>query len=367
MTGRGTSTSLLRPRAVVPPAGPVWFGAVMGTGILATLLRRAGAPTLLPAALLVVGWVLVVGLVTTYALRLHRGETSLRESTVTIGDVTAWGLVSMGFLSVGSATLAVLGPQAVPVSLVLWVLASALGSWTAVTFVPRARRAGELPTFTWGLPVVPPMVTATTGAGLSARLTGPTEWVVLSVSLAGFWLSIVAGGWIFARAYLRHLGDPLPLAASTSAWIPLGVVGQSTAAAQLLAEGVGRHLDEGSAGVVRTLAVDYGRFALVLGIPLALLAVRATVRGLARRMPWSPGWWALTFPLGTLALGAGTLGRASASDALVSVGMALTLVLAGTWTFCAVTTVAVLRYRRGREAAHLRRRTTYPSRSHVIS
>lgn len=345
-----------RPAAVIPAAGPAWFGAVMGTGILATLLQRAdlgGLTTVGAPLLLAVGWALLCGLGVGYLLRLRRGSTSLAESVAAVADATAWGLVAMGVLSVGGATLTVLpviapGADGLAVVLavvlasMLWVAGSLLGVVTTLAFVRRMRREPAAPTFTWGLPVVPPMVTATTGAALAAVLPETAAAVVLGVSAVCFVLSLVVGGRVFVAAYLRHRHEPLPLAASTSAWIPLGVVGQSTAAAQGLAAEIGRSLAPEAAASLHDLAVGYGVAMLALGVPLVAWAVLRTGLGLVRRMPFTPGWWSLTFPLGTLALGAGMLGAATGSELVSGAGVALTLALVGTWTFCATATLRAL-------------------------
>lgn len=337
---------------VVPPVGPPWFGAVMGTGILSSLLQRAelgalsaiGAPVLLG-----LGWLLLLGLALGYLVRLRAGRTSLRQSVAAVADATAWGLVAVGVLSIGGATLATLPSLGAPTGLAvtlaaaLWVAGTLLGLVTTLAFARRVPREPGEPTFTWGLPVVPPMVSATTGAALAAALTtSGVALAVLVVSAACFVLSLVVGGWIFAAAYRHHRRVPLPLAASVSAWIPLGIVGQSTAAAQGIAPETGRWSSPDVAELLRGLAVGYGAVVLLVGMPLVLWAVRRTVSGLAQGMPFSPGWWALTFPLGTLALGAGALGAGAGSAALVALGVALTLALVGTWTLCALATVRVL-------------------------
>ena len=93
------------------------------------------------------------------------------------------------------------------------------------------------PTTTWGLPIVPPMVSATTGSALVPHLaTREGQLLLVITTVACFFLALVLGLVVFAVAYRHHWRvAPLPLAASTSAWIPLGVVGQSTAAAQAIA------------------------------------------------------------------------------------------------------------------------------------
>jgi len=130
---------------------------------------------------------------------------------------------------------------------------------------------------------------------------------------------------------------PLPIAASASAWIPLGMVGQSTAAVQVMATQGGALLVAPAAA--HQLANDYGYLMLLVSVPVVAYAVRMTVRGFRARMPFSPGWWALTFPIGTLALGSLLLGEATGDAVISAVGVAAVVTLTGTWTLCAVATL----------------------------
>ena len=257
-------------------------------------------------------------------------------------------MVSMGVLAVGSATATVL-PSWVPaladVAVVLdgigWVLGTALGLATAVGFtVLLIRSDAGAPTTVWGLAVVPPMVSATVGAGLVAHLPSPgLQLSLLLVTAACFVLSLTLGAVIFTVAYHHHWRVAgLAVAASTTAWIPLGVVGQSTAAAQAMAGSAGPLLPATLAAALQDVANDYGVLMLGLGVPLAAWAVAMTVRGFRRRMPFVPGWWSLTFPIGTLALGAHLLGVGTGLTGFLVAGVVLVVVLAGTWTLCAVAT-----------------------------
>lgn len=99
-------------RQPLPSPGPVWFPAVMGTGILGTSLHLTAGlvPTALAGAVralalvdLLIAWALLVGLTLGYAVRVVRDASVLR------GEIHSpfWGPVAMGFMSVGSATSAV--------------------------------------------------------------------------------------------------------------------------------------------------------------------------------------------------------------------------------------------------------------------
>lgn len=343
----------------------------MGTGILATLLGREAARTtvlLLPAtALLAVGVLLLLGLTAGFGARVASDRAAF---TATLGDAAVaptWGTVSMGILSVGSAALTVLpqlGARTSSGRPATWVVVLAAGSWaagtalglvTAVVFTAVVlRRRSCPPTFAWGLPVVPPMVSATTGAALVPQLSSTTSQLGMLVAAVGcFVLSLLLGGLVFAAAYHHHWRvSALSIPASTSAWIPLGVLGQSMAAAQVIVIQSAPLLTPTTATAAREVANGYGYAMLALSLPVTAYAVSMTVRGFRARMTFTPGWWALTFPLGTLALGARMLGQASGHAVIDGVGLTALAVLCVTWLLCAgASLTAVVGVRRVRAAA----------------
>ena len=323
------------PGHAVPGPGPAWFGAVMGTGILATLLQlhavHVPASGLVAPAVLGLAWVLLLGLGAGFWRSVARDRDVWTRSARQADMIPLWGLVSMGLLAVGSATHTVvdahapgLGTIALAVDAALWAAGTVLGLATAAGFTHWLfSRRPDHPLPTWALPMVPPMVSATV-AGLLARQLDPgllrTSLVVTGTFC--FVAALLLGGGVIALAYhhaWRH--TPIPAALSPSTWIPLGIAGQSTAAAQVLA-GPG----------LTAAARGYGVVALTVGAAAAAFAVWSTVRGFRARMPFNPGWWAMTFPLGTCALGAHYLGWESAS-------LAVLLALCGTWGLCAVASV----------------------------
>lgn len=342
------STTLLpqpATRTALPPVGPAWFGAAMGTGILATITQTLAPDLWVARGLLVIGWLLLVGLTVGFATRSVRSPGVLAAS-VRVGPLPLWGMVSMGPLAVGSATAAVLsswwpalaGP-AVLIDGILWTLGTLVGLATAIGFTTLLIRsdAGR-PTTVWGLAVVPPMVSATVGAGLVPHLpTTALQLAMLMVTAACFSLSLLLGAVIFAVAYHHHWRVAgLAVGASTTAWIPLGVVGQSTAATQAMALSAHPLLPAPLAAALDGLANDYGVGMLTLGVPLAAWAVAMTIRGFRHRMPFVPGWWSLTFPIGTLALGSHLLGVGTGMTVFLVAGVVCALVLCSTRTLCAV-------------------------------
>ncbi|WP_082553129.1 TDT family transporter [Phycicoccus sp. Root101] len=348
-------------RPVLPPAGPVWFSSVMGTGILATLLARDASqvPVLLvPASLLtLVGVLLLIGLTASFGGRAARDPAVLTNTLRDPAVVPTWGTVSMGILSIGSALLTVL-PQlgahaasGVPARWVVvtdagcWVVGTGLGVVTAFGFATvLLRRNLRDPVPAWGLPLVPPMVSATTGAALIPQVGPHVRMALLVAVVACFFLALFLGTLVFATAYHHHFRRAaLPIAASASAWIPLGMVGQSMAAAQVIASRSSPLLTLSAADAARRLADAYGYVMLAVALPVVAHAVTMTVRGFRARMPFSPGWWALTFPIGTLALGTRLLGSSTSHPFVTAVGVAATAALCGTWALCAVASVVTIR------------------------
>ena len=349
------------PPVSLPPAGPHWYPAVMGTGILATLLRlhAGGSPGVLTDAavvVLVLAWAVLLGLTAAFGRRVLRDPGLLRRTWTDPGVMPFWGTVAMGLLAVGAASLTVLpavAPAALPLAVaadaVLWTVGTTVGLGAAFGFAAvLLRTPGHAPTLVQGLPVVPPMVSATTGAALVGHAGTPAGRFLLVVAAAGcFATSLVLGVLVFARAYHHHWrGAPVPLAAAASTWIPLGIVGQSTAAAQAIADAAGPLLTPAAAASAHDAAVGYGLVVLAAGVPLVVWAVVVTVRGFLGRMPFGPGWWALTFPVGTLSLGAHSLGGATGSTWPAVLGAVFLALLCGTWTLCATATLWALLRRR---------------------
>lgn len=329
----------------LPPVGPAWFPVVMGTAILALLLQlHAGGTPIghLSAAIgLILAWVLLACLGIGFARHCRRTSGALRGTLHTPASVAMWGTVAMAILATGSATLAVgeHAAWAVRVDAVLWSVGTLAGLATTAVFGWSVfRGAFERPTMVWGLAVVAPMVSATGGATLATALPAPWRSLVWWICAMCFLVALLLAGAVFAAAYHHHLRiAPLPLELSATSWIPLGVIGQSMAAATAL----------GSGTPAESIAHVYGFAMLLLAVPVVGYAFATTLRGFARRMPFATNWWSLTFPIGTLSLGCHLLGAAVHSRTISLVSTVALVVLVGTWKLCAVATVrAVIRQRR---------------------
>ena len=337
---------------MVPGAGPQWFGSVMGTGILSNLTQTLAGDTAagrgIALVLLVIAWALMVGLAVGFAARVARRPSVFHDTRRTIGVLVTWGMVAMGVLSVGSATAAVvpahwpdLSGAAWAVDAVLWCCGTALGVTTSVGFALRliSRDLGA-PTTTWGLPLVPPMVSSTTGAALVPHVGGAVGRVCLLMASVGcFLLALTLGVIVFIVAYHHHwFVRRLAIDASASSWIPLGIVGQSTAAAQVVAAQAKTMALPDYQTAIQSVADWYGYAMAIIGAPLIAWAAAMTARGLRRSMAFAPGWWALTFPVGTLCLGSHFLHVGTGADFWGWAAFGFLALLAAHWCLCAAAT-----------------------------
>ena len=375
-SGAGSVGSASPLRVPLPPAGPAWFPTVMGSGILSTLIvllwGESAVGLGVATVLAVVAWLLLFGLCAGFGRECRRERGAALAALREASQRPAWGTVSMGVMSVGSATSAVLPAWsesltagALWVDAVLWTAGTVLGLLVAVDFAAglvarvrseRARRRGPLglepggsgglgkPTPVWGLTVVAPMVASTAGCTFIPHVGYAAKVVLLAVVIACFVLALALGALVFTAAYYHHWRRAsLPLALTPSLWIPLGVVGQSTAAIQLIAARGSELLPAGARPGVLHAAHIYGIVVLgVIGAVLGAYAAAMTFAGFARRMPFSAGWWSLTFPIGTCALGAFYLGQAHGSAGWHGASGVITGVLACTWTLCSVASVTAV-------------------------
>ena len=373
---RGEQPSSNRPSSIwpsaLPPASPVWFPSVMGTAILSSLLGRQVPDygwLLYPAtALMFLAIVLLIGLATGFAVNARRNPGLFAHTWRDMSILPTWGTVSMGMTATGSAihNVAPLLPfgtaathraglaestpadWAIAVAAALWLVGTLIGLFTTFRVALRLMEKGAThPVPAWGLAVVPPMVSATTGAGLVDDIDSDQLRVVLVLAVtAFFFLALFFAILLFTLAYRSHFFyHPLPVDASISTWIPLGVVGQSTAASQSIAAQAELVMLPSATPAVTWLAHAYGWVALVIAIPVVAFAVIRTIYGFRERMNFTPGWWALTFPIGTVALGAAMMAETMSGPWQVIprvVGTGSLIVLCCTWTFCAIATLTAI-------------------------
>ena len=340
-----------------PEYGPNWFTSVMGTGIVAVAIT--GLPFGLPGGRVaaVAFWLAAVGLlaaVCTVLIRRLRDDASLPLRHLDDPALAHfYGAPPMAILTVGASTIAVgptlIGPDAATVvGAVCWILGTALGLLSAVAIPYRMITshtvADDAASGGWLVSVVPPMVSAATGAALVKHLpAGQFQETMLLACYGLFGLTAVAGFLVLNQLWHRIIRYGLPAAGSVpTLWIGLGFLGQSITAVH--------HLGEVAPGV----AGDYGQalsmFALCYGVPvwgftmfwLALVSA-LTLRQFRAGLPFAPTWWSFTFPVGTVVTGTSALADATGLTAFGAVaGVLLTGLVCG-WAAAVVATVSLFR------------------------
>ena len=224
-----------------------------------------------------------------------------------------WSMFFIGILALGAALSGLTG-EGVYRLIGFWIGAPA----TVITWGIQLTRFAGAPRFTWGLPLVGPMISASV-AGWLARDYGHVYHTMGTVLFA---MSLFTAVPLFIHVYWAtwHRKVDLHGPNSATAWVPLGVIGQSTTAMQILYPG--------------HVSVIYGLIALGIAIPLALFAMFTFYPNVARWVDYSPAWWACTFPPGTISMGGHQLALVNGSHWLDVVALSIPALLIVHWSLC---------------------------------
>lgn len=298
--------------------GPNWFASVMGTGIVAN--AAATLPIHIPGlrGFAAVVWALSAALLAVLVIAVGghwlRHPRLARDHAAGQQMVHFYGAAPMALLTVGAGAVLVgrdlIGEHlAVNLDWVLWTAGTVAGLFTAVSIPflmftqykiePDAAFGG------WLMPVVPPMVSAATGALLIPHAApGTARATLLYGCYAMFGLSLVAAFLIIAMIWSRltYFGTSGTARVATL-WIVLGPVGQSITAAGLLGSAAALAVDHEIAALLDGFAVLFGVPMWGFGVLWIALAAALTVYALRRGMPFALTWWSLTFPVGTFVTG----------------------------------------------------------------
>jgi tellurite resistance protein TehA-like permease len=212
----------------------------------------------------------------------------------------------MAVLIVGAATLLlgrdVIGLRtAIDLDWICW-FAGTIAGLAVVSAIPfRDRVNGAFGG--WLMPVVPPMVSASTGALLVPHAPAGAPRVALLIACYGlFALSLVASTIVIALIVRRVLvGEVGPARLVPTLWIVLGPLGQSITAVNLLAGAAVGTVPQ--AAGLRTFALAYSIPVWCLALLWAGVAAAITVRTARAHLPFSLTWWSFTFPVGTCVTG----------------------------------------------------------------
>jgi C4-dicarboxylate transporter/malic acid transport protein len=346
-------TELDRPAAAFSSIGPNWFASVMGTGIVANAaaLLPVSIDGLQTAALFVwlAATVLLVLLSAATAVHWLWYRETARGHALNPSMAPFYGAPPMALLTVGAGALLVgrhlIGLHAaVVLDSVLWGLGTATGL-LAATVIPylmftRQRLERSMTLGSWLMPVVPPMVSAATGAALVSHLAaGQAQRVMLLGCYAMFGLSLVASLVIITLLWARLAYDgPGPAETIPTLWIVLGPLGQSITAVNLLAAQSSHVMSGPYAATLRALGVVYGMPVWGFAMLWLALAAAITVRTARDRLPFSLTWWSFTFPVGTVVTGTSELALHTDLTALTAAAVGLYGLLVVAWLTAAINT-----------------------------
>jgi C4-dicarboxylate transporter/malic acid transport protein len=345
---------LERPGDVFRDLGPNWFASVMGTGIVAiaagTLpFRITGLHVFaLVVWALAAAWLVV--LAAGWAVHWTRYPSRARAHAENPVMAQFWGAPPMALLTVGAGTLLV-GKDwtgaavAVDADWVLWSLGTALGlvtaCWIPYLMMTRHEIAPDGAFGGWLMPVVPPMVSAATGALLVPyAAAGQARLTLLTGCYAMFGISLFASVIVITLLWGRLVTHKtLPAVLVPTLWIVLGPLGQSVTAAGNLAKVAGLTLHAPYAAGADVFALLYGVPAW--GFAMAWLAIAAcvTLRAVRQGMPFGLTWWSFTFPVGTCVTGTIGLAARTGADLLRYGAAGLFLLLLAAWLIVAVRTL----------------------------
>ena len=350
----GLFRDLRHPRQVLSNITPNWYASIMGTGIVA--VAAASLPLQLPGfrVFATVVWALaaslLVGLTAVTALHWRFHLATAKSHLLDPVMANFYGAPPMAIMTVGAGTLLlgkdVLGlPLALQIDGVLWVTGTIAGLVCAVVvpyvmfirhqITPGSAFGG------WLMPVVPPTVSASTGALLIPYLPeGQLRLIMLLSCYAMFGLSVLVSIIVIAMIW-RRLGNHSfgPAKMVPTLWIVLGPLGQSVTAANLLGGVAHEVLHAPYSTALQAFGVAYGIPVLGFAVLWACRAGVITVRTAREGLPFSLTWWSFTFPVGTCVTGTTALALSTGWTVLAVAAVILYLVLLLAWVTVATRTV----------------------------
>lgn len=334
--------------------GPNWYASVMGTGIVA--VAATSLPGQLPGmrTAATVVWALAAGLLVLltviWAAQWVGHHQIARGHAYDPVRAQSWGAPSMAMLTVGAGAL-VLGADwigastALAVAWSLWITGTLLGLvttvWIPYLMMTSHRIRPDSAFGGWLMPVVPPMVSAATGAALIPSLPpGQGRLTMLFACYAMFGISLLATLFLVPQIWQRLVLHKMsPTSGVPTVWIVLGPLGQSVTAANLLADVAPTALPPAYGDAADLLGLVYG--VPVWGFAMVWLALAAalTIRAARTGLPFASTWWAFTFPLGTCVTGTSALAAHTHATMFSVVAIALYVLLVLAWLTVATRTV----------------------------
>ncbi|MDX6396231.1 MAG: hypothetical protein QOJ73_7294, partial [Streptosporangiaceae bacterium] len=193
----------------------------------------------------------------------------------------------------------------------------------------------------WLMPIVAPMVSASTGALLVPYApAGQPRLTLLLSCYAMFGISLLASlvviTLIWGRLAVHKVG---PARMVPTLWIVLGPLGQSITAANLLGGVAHDALPAPYATGLEVAGVVYGLPVWGFALLWAAIASAITASTAREGLPFSLTWWSFTFPVGTCVTGTTALAAHTGSDMFRVAAAVLFGALVAAWLIVAARTV----------------------------
>lgn len=322
---------LEHPGQIVSNLTPNWFASIMGTGIVA--VAAASLPWQFPGLRLgaTIVWAIaaVILVALTIATGLHWTRYRSTASRHHLNPVIShfYGAPPMAFLTVGAGTL-LLGKDwlgvsaAVNIDWVLWTIGTITGLISSV-LVPylaftRHENKPDAAFGGWLMPIVPPMVSASTGALLLPYApAGQVRETLLWACYGFFGLSLITSLVVITLIWNRLVQHKVgPAGMVPTLWIVLGPIGQSITAVNLLATNAPTAVPASTAHALLVVALVYGFAMLGFALLWTVIALAITIHTAKAHLPFSLTWWSFTFPVGTCVTGLNGLALHSGLDVI---------------------------------------------------
>lgn len=357
----GLFRDLRHPRQIVSNITPNWYASIMGTAIVAvaatSLPLQFPGFRVLATSVWVVAVILLVGLTAATGLHWRYYRATARGHLLDPVMANFYGAPPMAMMTVGAGALLlgkdIFGLQlALQLDWVLWFTGTIMGLACA-TVVPyliltRHQCKPESAFGGWLMPVVPPMVSASTGALLIPYAPpGPLRVTMLLCCYAMFGMSLLLSAIVITLIcyrLARHNVGPARMVPAL--WIVLGPLGQSITAANLLGGVAPEAVPAPYSTALQAFGVLYGLPVLGFALLWAGIAGTITYRTARVSLPFSLTWWSFTFPVGTCVTGTSALALSTGSTGLAVGAVILYLLLLLAW--CTVATRTARGSLRGR-------------------
>ena len=328
---------------------PGWYGAVMGTAIIAVAAamnpgQAGGTATAgrdAAEAFATLATLLGAGLAVLYVARVifHPGAVWADLRDPVNGSLYATfpaGILILALMADRVGPLVLPAGSIPPLVESLGSLGMVIGFALAIVYArnlvvhpsvgPTAAFGG------WFIPPVTNLVVPLVLLPLMSRVSAATARFLFALGY-GFWgMGMLLFVLVAVQVYDRLVVHPLPhpsLAPAT--WIFLGPVGVGSIALVQMAS-AGRHLFGAAAQSVGMLSLLGATALWGFGIWAFALAGLLLLHNLRRGpIPFGPGWWAFTFPLGAFTVDTLVLARAWNVGSLELTGAALFLLLVVFW------------------------------------